>query len=283
MKSDLPLRLCLLAPLLVTANAAYAQAPATSLDTCNGCTALQVEARAEQRHAWTMERVFVLDYLQRTAWQCDVYYEQEFNANIAACGPAAQEVQQTFFEMTDSIISLNGEVEIPYDGGSIYDISGCPACARGWLLDNQGALVNQLSLIDLLSAAGLRFAGQIGVSVGSVSASYEGQVRVKVTLENDSSGGREKGYCIGYLTGTELMIDVNQCVDSDGNPIPTLQNTNVQNRYAFTSTFNHSSMVNRLRAVGRTIYTGTVTTGPLEIECTGDECITPPPGDDDGS
>lgn len=257
------------------------------LDECNGCTQTQVMSKAEQRYVRDYKQVFILDYVNSAAWQCDVYYEREFMSNFASCAPASSAVQYDFNEVVGSVVSLNAsEVEIPYPGGNIYDISGCPACARSWLLDNQHALANQSSIIDMLAAAGVRLAGRIGVGVASVEASYEGHVRVKIKLSNDSSGGRESAFCIGYLTGTELAIDVNQCVDSDGNPIPTLENPAVQMGYLFTSPINHGAMINRLRGIGRrVIFTGTATVGsPAKVECNASECESKEPADEtDGS
>lgn len=252
-----------------------------SADTCNGCSVQQVESVAENRTVLRTKTVFVFDYWNSVAWECSVYHEREFNENFASCGHASSAVQGMFDDVVGYVTYLNNEVSLPYGSGDIYEISGCPACARGWLLDNQHSLQNQLDAIDLLAAAGYRLAGTINVWVGSVTASYEGQVRVKIVLANDSSAGREKGYCLGYLTGSELVVNVNQCVDSDGNPIPTLEAPNVQRHYVFTSLHNHRSMINALRAIGRPVmYVGTVTVGPLKMDCTGEGCKTPEPEDE---
>lgn len=280
----------LLSSMVLTFGATYAGGVLASepdLDECNGCSQTQVTARAEQRYVRDYKEVVILDYINSAAWQCEVYYEPEFMSNFASCQPASSAVQHEFNEVVGWVTSLNAsEVEIPYPGGNIYDISGCPACARGWLLDNQHALSNQLSIIDMLKAAGVNLAGRIGVVVASVEASYEGHVRVKINLSNDSSGGRESAYCIGYLTGTELAIDVNKCVDSDGNPIPTLENPSIQTGYLFTSSINHGAMINRLRGIGRrVVFTGTVTVGsPAKIDCNSTECESKEPVDEtDGS
>jgi hypothetical protein len=263
------------------------QASEPDLDECNGCSQAQVVTRAEQRYVRDFKNVVILDYVNSAAWQCEVYYEREFMSNFASCQPASSAVQHDFNDVVGWVVSLNAsEVEIPYPGGNIHDISGCPACARGWLIDNQHALSNQMNIIDMLAAAGVRLAGRIGVGVASVEASYEGHARVKIKLSNDSSGGREAAYCVGYLSGTELAIDVNKCVDSDGNPIPTLENPSVQTGYLFTSPINHGAMINRLRGIGRrVVLTGTVTVGsPAKIDCNSTECESKEPVDEtDGS
>lgn len=250
------------------------------VDTCNQCSLQQVEAKATQRNVATMVGVYVLDYALERVWLCEVVREPELGGNVAACGLADAGKQAEFKEITSLIRQLNTIVEIPYPGGDIYSISGCPACARGWLLDNRHALANQLSLIDQLAAKGIRFGASLQVRAGTIDVSVEGQVRVKVKLSNDSSGGREKGYCIGALTNTELVIDTDQCTDSDGNPIPTLANLTIR-RYVFTSTSNHLNMINRLRATGRTVHLGGIATvGELkEIDCNAKDCESkePPP------
>jgi hypothetical protein len=244
------------------------------VDTCNQCTLQQVEAKAIQRYVPSMVEVHVLDYAHELVWTCEVVREREFNANVASCGLAPPAAQQVFKEVAGLVRQLNSEVSIPYPGGNIYDIAGCPACARGWLLDNRYRLANQLSVVDLLAARGLALAASLNVWRGAVSASYEGQIRVKVILENDASGGREKAYCIGTLTNTELVVDTNRCVDSDGNPIPTLANPLPQDSYVFLSTVNQQNMINRLRSTGRVVRSGgTVTVGqPGRIDCNSNDC-----------
>lgn len=109
----------------------------------------------------------------------------------------------------------------------------------------------------------------INVSPASISATYGGQIRVKVVLDDDASGGREKAHCIGVLTDTGLVIDADQCFDSDGNPIPTLCNPGLQDAYVFSSVVNQQGMANRIRALGRPVrHGGTVTVGQLgRIDC----------------
>lgn len=260
------------------------------LDTCNDCTQAQVKVVAKQRYVSPVsgwKGVYVLDYHNGVAWACDVYNEPGLPQNIATCQPAAADVQQTFLEIAGYVAMLNSNVvEIPHPGGDIYKISGCPACARQWLVQNGPAVANELDFLDMLAAAGMQLSAQLGIGVAQVGASYEGQTRVKVVLSNDGSGGLEKGYCIGYLSGTELAIDANNCVDSDGNVIPTLENPNISMTYLFTSIHNHRAMINRLKGIGRPVFirTGTTSIGPLTVECTSTECESKDPEDetDDG-
>ncbi|WP_156890144.1 hypothetical protein [Silanimonas lenta] len=244
------------------------------VDVCDGCALWQVEARAARYPVSALSKVHVLDYHNAVVWSCDVVREKELGTNLASCGPASSEAQQAFREIVDIVRELKAEVSIPYPGGNIHDIAGCPACARQWLLDNRYRLANQLSLLDLLVARGLTLSVAINVSVASISATYGGQIRVKVVLDNDASGGREKAHCIGVLTDTGLVIDADQCFDSDGNPIPTLGNPGLQDAYVFLSAVNQQSMVNRIRALGRPVrHGGTVTVGQLgRIDCNSHGC-----------
>lgn len=260
------------------AGAGLASQPGGWVDVCDGCALWQVEARAARHPTGSLPgvKVHLLDYRNAVVWSCDVVREKELATNVASCGPASSEAQQAFREIVDIVRELKvAEVSIPYPGGNIYEIAGCPACARQWVLDNRHRLANRLSLLDLLVARGLTLSIALNVRAASVSATYDGQTHVKVYLDNDASGGQEKAYCIGKLTDVGFVVDTDQCFDSDGNPIPTVSNPRFQDVYLFNSIVNQRSMISRLQSLGRPVRGGgTVIVGqPGRVECGSRDCV----------
>ncbi|MGY6517539.1 MAG: hypothetical protein ACXIUZ_02385 [Lysobacteraceae bacterium] len=256
-----------------------------SVMVCNGCTAEQASQRASQVSVPSSgpAEVYVADYHNVSLWRCEVWWEREIfpPGKVAFCGPASPSLQAEFEDLAIAISAANKSIEIDYPGGNIYEISGCPACARSWLLDNQGALASKLSLVDIARARGWALGGRMGGRGADMEATVAGQVRIKLVLRNDASGAPEKGFCFADVTSNGVQVDVDSCVDGDGNPIPTLNNPNIQVTYAFNSPINHGQMVIRLRAVGRTVRgSGTVTVSPL-ISCTSQECEADEPIDDE--
>lgn len=247
---------------------------------CDGCTQQQVVLLAKRQYVDTYADVFVGDFSSGLLWQCWVIRETELgrvggglNRNMASCTPAPAEANALFEDLADTVTLLGASrIEIPYPGGNIHDIAGCPGCARQWLYNNRHASSTQMSLVDLLAAQGIRISGALDLRVGQINVALEGRVVVKVVLSNDNSSGLEKAYCLAKLDGTGLTIDSDSCVDSDGNPIPTSTNPEVPQAFSFTSQVNFDRMVARLRAMGRPVRTGTVSVLPIRVDCTGDEC-----------
>tara|TARA_R110002020_G_scaffold23941_7_gene79214 strand:+ start:101 stop:973 length:873 start_codon:yes stop_codon:yes gene_type:complete len=244
---------------------------------CDGCTQQQVTLLAQRQYVNTYADIFVGDFSKGLLWQCWVIRETELgprgSRNFASCSPAPVEANELFSDLAGIVYELNSSsIEIPYPGGNIHDIAGCPACARHWLYNNRHSASNQMSLVDLLAAQGYRIALALGLRGGQVEAAIQGRVLVKVYLSNDDSNGLERAYCLGRLSEIGLTIDSDSCVDSDGNPIPTTTNPDVPQAFLFTSTVNYSRMVTRLRATGRRVGTGTVDVMPIRVECTGNEC-----------
>ncbi len=253
----------------------------TKVTVCNGCTVQRVDIKAAEQYVGDYGKVFVLDYANTRAWECDVFFEREFFENYAACFEAPQEIQNDFQNLNHAIDQMKSEISLPYETGNIYDIAGCTACARDWLVSNQHSAANQLSVFDLVIAWGLRFSASAGVSSAAVQATYEGQVSVKVFLANDNTEGREIGYCMGNLTGDALVIDSDRCFDSDGNAIPTYNNGLRDGVYSFTSRINQLRMIIAIRRAGGNVQVGTVNVGPMNIVCQGLNCESEDPDEDD--
>lgn len=243
---------------------------------CNACSVEDAEAVAMSTAQARTQAVAVLDYTYGLAWQCDVRADRETGVPTARCLQASPQLASEFADLLVRIRALKDTVvELPLlPGESIYDIAGCPSCARQWLYRNRFALAGRLSTVDALLAAAGKLSITIGVKAVDVQKSFDGMVRFIIKVENDDSGGAlGAAYCYAYLDGNEAMIDPNACVDSDGNPIPTLQNPTITNRYTFRSPINLRGMVGAIGAI-RPIG-GTVTVGSL-IQCTTTRCDVKP-------
>jgi hypothetical protein len=248
---------------------------AQSLAHCSNCDGDSVELVASRAPSGLgVFDVVVLDYTRETVWTCTTRREARTRYADATCTPAPASAQADFAVIAKTVQQLDGDIiSIPHPGGNIYDISGCPSCARNWLYTNRHAVARQASLLNLLSANGLKLAGNLGIKFADLQMSYEGQARVLVEMSNDRGATDQgKAYCIAAITNTEIVIDVNQCFDGDGNPIPTLQNNALQMRYTFSNGVNYGGFVGRLSAIGYPVHgAGVVTVGGV-IDCRAKEC-----------
>lgn len=248
---------------------------ANSIGHCSACDQYEAEEVASGMPTTVgISRIGVLDYARYFAWACEVHREPGVSEATAVCVPAPAAAQTAFSMIAESVVRLKSDtISIPFPGGNIFDLSGCQSCVTNWLLDNRYRVASQVDLIDLMAANGLTLAAALGVRAGDVQASYTGQVAVRFELENDDAAqGNRKAYCMGSITSHGIVIDPNQCFDSDGNPIPTMAAPTLQMRYSFNSSTNFVRFTSRLAALGRPVRgAGMVTVGGV-IDCTVTEC-----------
>lgn len=246
---------------------------------CDGCNyptresvALNV---ANVSIARPSETIYLMDLSAGVLHPALVEYDSEFNHGFFMEVPPTLEENQKFSAFYQSYIDAKSEIQassgiyIPSSQfGSIYDISGCPACAESWRQANLPAIANQLSVVSVLAARIGELSTTLGVSEASVTATVAGEIRFKVYLTTDNNGGPFDSYCMATLSGTGIAIDANDCVDSDGNPIPVSVN-DLQLRYRFTSAGNYGGFVGRISALGVPFSGGgTVTVGEItEVDC----------------
>ena len=286
----------------------------TIVKRCDGCTIIQKRSAAQSLPVASQANVYFMDfssgllsgfYVYRAAqpYQLPPKDDVENIANLdsatsSRANPATvggqlwleslsitpeqqlafAEFVESYFDFVGYASQINSSIRMPHDSSfdSIYDIAGCPACARNWLLANAHRVSNTIDLFDILYAKGLEFRGSIGGDAGDISATYAPYLQFKLIMESDVGANGEAGYCMATLTGSGVIIDTNSCTDSDGNPIPVSAENFRNVSFLFLSQNNLERWLQRARLFGIPITGagGNVTVGGMRrYDCNQAECV----------
>lgn len=282
---------------------------------CDGCTFIQKRSFAQSLPVASEANVYFMDFSSGALSGFHVYRSaqpfrvpstgdeggdnygssaQSRSSNAVVSGDQlwleslsiTPEQQLVFSEFVDSYYGFieysaqtSATIGMPNDGNfdSIHDISGCPACARNWLLSNSHRVSNMVGLFDILHAKGLELSASIGGDAGSIGATYSAYLEFKLAMESDVGANGEAGYCMATLAGSGMVIDTSNCTDSDGNPIPVSADNFRNMRYMFLTQKNLSRWLQRAQFYGIPITGGSggnVTVGGMRrFDCNQTECI----------
>lgn len=276
------LLIVLLALAAYAANASAYAGESVRVLRCDNCSYGQMELKASQERVGYMvnTEIFVVDMANGDVrkWIKSKDYETQrtffFPVSVdGATKDAFLSVRDTYLRI---MANADNVIEIPSsDFSSIYEISGCPACANVWVNENVISIANQIPLYDAFHEQLGDLALQFGVPNGALALSLqlESGLTYKVVLKNDDAGGPLPAFCTGALSATGFEVDSSKCHDSDGNEIP-VSVSDISFRYRFTRLRNLGNFEARLDGIGVTfIGTGTVTVGdPVTVDCTEDQC-----------